>query len=122
MEPYSIGNFYVSVYGLFIAIAYDSGWLIGIIGRSVSLSALIPVMAWGFGHYLNQCWFIINDIPWHNPQYDLMENAEWINQWYECADYKFPFTITFFRGSVGQICDNTSNTDGALLMTKMQDG
>ena len=46
------------------------------------------------------CWFIINDIPWHNPEYNLMENVEWISQWYESAGYKFPFTITFFHGLI----------------------
>ena len=64
-------------------ILFNSLWPGDAIWRLGTMSTLAQVMAWcrqAPSHYLNQCWLIIGEVPWHPFQGIILRRCEDTNQ------------------------------------------
>ena len=75
----------------------NSLWPNDAIWRQGSRSTLVQVMACCLtapGHYLDQCWLIINGFLWYSPYNNFTGSAWDISSWYEFENHNFDIPAT----------------------------
>ena len=76
-------------------------WPSDAIWRHGTRSTLAQVMACSLtapSHYLNQCWLIISEVPWHSSQGIIIGQCEDINQQNKIENCSFKMASRFPRG------------------------
>ena len=93
---WSIWNLMYILAALLVKFAVIQLIYCGLDGDIRSGSILPQVMAWCLrapSHYPNQCWFIINKVPWHSPE-GIIVRSEYTNQWNKTENCIFKITST----------------------------